>query len=219
MKRLGFGSAVVWLALCAGCAAYPTALWRAGVRLRGAGEPVDAPRAADEVALFFKPAFGALERTHQDRAFLCGTTRVLRKAALLEPADDGALGEPERRYVILGDVTTEEFPRDEAASQLQGEDVFTVLGFGTGAYDLFEVALDPAFRPDALARLREYAARLGADAVIDVHQTGAAEHHMWHGSMVSLDQHSTRSPVYASMQLMDFRLRDVRLHGTAVRYE
>ena len=204
-----------------GCTAYPSALWRAGVRPRGPeAELVRAPAAAaDAVELFFKEGFGPLEQTQHARTFLCGTTRVLRKAQLLAPEGDGAAGLPARSYVVLGDVTTEEFPRDEAASRVHGEQVFTVLGLGTGAHDLFEVALDPAFRPDALARLRDYAARLGADAVIDVHQTGSAEHHMWHGNQVSLDLLSTRSPIYAKVQLLDLRLRDVRLHGTAVRYE
>ena len=211
---------VVWLVVTlGGCAAYPGALWRAGVRLRGEGRVAAERTAPGEIEVFFKPDFGALEATEHERTYVCGTTRVLRKASVLEPDDDGQAGPPARGYVVLGDVTTEEFPRDEARSAIHGEQVSTVLGMGSGAHDLFEVYLDPAFRPDALARLRDYAARLGADAVIDVYQTGSAEHHMYHGDMVSLDTHSTRSPVYANMKLLGFQLRDVRLHGTAVRYE
>ena len=55
--------------------------------------------------------------------------------------------------------------------------------------------------------------------MIEVFATGEAEYHMWEGTALSFNRLSTRSPVYSGGQLLDFRLRDVRLHGIAVRYE
>jgi hypothetical protein len=84
--------------------------------------------------------------------------------------------------------------------------------------DLFTIQLDPAFLDDALARLRHYASQLGADAVIDVFATGEAEYHRWQGFAFSFNRLSTRSPLYSGGTLLGFQLRDVRLHGIAVRY-
>ena len=72
---------------------------------------------------------------------------------------------------------------------------------------------------DAAVTAQAGAARLGADAVIDVYATGEVEHHMWHGTVVSFNTQSPHSPIYSGVRLLDLRLRDVRLHGTAVRYE
>lgn len=209
-------ASVSLILLLAGCSAGSTALWRAGVSRTGerfAGRLV----APDQVAVHLKESFGAWETTETRRAYMAGTTAVLRKAFLLPPGPDA--GPRPAAYRPLGRVTTEEFPRDDARSRIRGEDVFTLLGFGNDPWELFEVELDPAFRGEALARLRELAAAIGADAVIDVHATGEAEHHMFHGSLASLDLSSSWSPVYTKMKLLDFGLRDVRLHGTAVKRE
>ena len=68
-------------------------------------------------------------------------------------------------------------------------------------------------------RLRYFAAQLGADAVIDVFATGSAEHHMWQGFGLGFDTRETTSFLAIGGNLLGFRLRDVRLHGIAVRYE
>lgn len=203
-------------ALLAGCGG-TNGLWRAGVSRTEDGPPgrLVAPH---EVAIRLKTSFGAWDETETRRSYMAGTTAVLRKAFLLAP-EPGEVGLPEGEWRVLGQVTTEEFPRDEARSRIHGEQVFTLLGLGNDPWELFEGTLDPAFRPEALDRLRELAAAIGADAVVDVFATCEAEHHMFHGSMASLDLSSSWSPLYTKMQLLDFRLRDVRLHGTAVRRE
>ena len=91
-----------------------------------------------------------------------------------------------------------------------------VLGIGVSPLELFEIHLDPAFRAEAEDRLRYFASQLGADAVVDVFATGEAEFHMWEGTSFGIDRQSTRSPLYIRGRLLQFRLRDVRLHGTAV---
>lgn len=199
----------------AGCVSGSMALWRAGAR-QAPGVELPAPRAARDVSVHLKAGFGWREEIEARRSWMCGTTQVLRRAFLLDPAP-GDPPPPEGPVEELGWVTTEEFPRDEARSRILGPDVLTVFGMGTDPFDLFEVQLDPGFRGEALERLRELGAALGADAVVDVYATGEAEHHMYLGSLVSLDLSSTRSPIYSHLSLLDFTLRDVRLHGTAVR--
>lgn len=202
--------------LClSGCLSGSMASWRAGAR-QAPGVELPAPRAARDVSVHLKTGFGWGEEVEGRRSWMCGTTQVLRRAFLLDPApgDPPPLAGP---VEVLGWVTTEEFPRDEARSRVVGTDVLTVFGLGTDPFDLFEVQLDPGFRGEALDRLRAQGAALGADAVVDVYATGEAEHHMYLGSLVSLDPSSTRSPIYSHLSLLDFTLRDVRLHGTAVR--
>ena len=125
----------------------------------------------------------------------------------------------ERDYEVLASVTTEEFPRDEERSSIEGEEFSTTFGLGTDPFELWDVRLDPRWRERALERLRFLAGQLGADAVIGVFATGECEHHMWEGGAISFDSSSTSSPIHASGKLLGMRLRDVRLHGLAVRYE
>jgi hypothetical protein len=200
------------VALLGGCGT--TARWHAGAVAEDEGA---APAAVgSDVAVFFKPDFGAFEETEGEERVMCGSTTLLRKAFLLAAEDTP---EPERDFEVVGHVTTEEFPRDEAASRILTDEVTNAFGVGDSVFDTFEVRLDPAFREAALERLRALAARLGADAVVDVFATGEAEHHMWHGTVISFRPQSPHSPIYSSVRLLDLRLRDVRLHGTAVRYE
>lgn len=202
-----------------GCASPPDR-WRAGIT-REEDEPIGAPRPAAEVEVYYKDGFGPFAATERRRYFACATTTVLREAFVVPEELRGAapLGEPERDYEVLGAVTTEEFPRDEAASRIHGVEFWSLFGVGSDPYDLFDVVPDPAFYPAALARLTALAAELGADAVIEVYATGEAEHHMWEGAAISFDNRSTSSPIFVSGKLLEFELRDVRLHGLAVRYE
>ncbi|MBX3470635.1 MAG: hypothetical protein KF878_27525 [Planctomycetes bacterium] len=206
---------VFLVALLAGCGATPR--WHAGVLL---DDPDDAPRGAarpaEEVEVYFKPSLGAFDEKRAERRFNCGSTTLLRTAFLLE---DAPAPPPDRDWEVVGLVTTEEFPRDDATSELKGDEVTNVFGIGRDVHDTYEVRLDPAFREAALERLRWWAARVGADAVVDVYATGEVEHHMWHGTVISFNVQSPHSPIYSGVRLLDLRLRDVRLHGTAVRYE
>ncbi|MCO5166679.1 MAG: YbjQ family protein [Planctomycetes bacterium] len=206
--------ALVFLVALAGCGAAPR--WHAGVLPEDPDDPPRAGRPAEEVEVYFKPALGVFDETRAERRFMCGSTTLLRTAFLLEDAPPPA---PDRGWEVLGLVTTEEFPRDEEASELKGDEVTNVFGIGRSVHDTYEVRLDPAFREAALERLRWWAARVGADAVVDVYATGEVEHHMWHGTVISFDLQSPHSPIYSGVRLLDLRLRDVRLHGTAVRYE
>jgi hypothetical protein len=216
-RGLLLGALAAAAVLPSGCATGTTALWRAGVQREGDPRaPMPFPRKADDVAVFLKEEFGVLEETESRREWLCGSTTVLRKAFLL---GEGAQPRLERDHEVLGWITTEEFPRDERTSEIHGNHVSTIFGIGTTWEELFDVRLDPAWREDALRRLREHAARLGADAVIDVYATGEAEHHMWLGTSLGFDSTRPDSPIFCSAELLDLRLRDVRLHGTAVRYE
>jgi len=194
-------------------------LWRAGAsRVGHEGVPLGAPRDPDGVVVAFKAGFGPLATTETRRRYVCASTTVLRKAFVLEPPAglDGAVAGD---YAVVADLTTEEFPRDEVRSVVRTDRYTQVLGVGGDAFDCFDVRLDPAFLPDALARLRALAAGLGADGVVDVYATGAAEHHMWEGDLIGLDPRATDSPIYADVRLLNLRLRDVRLHGTAVRFD
>jgi hypothetical protein len=206
---------MVLLAL-AGCGT--TAQWHAGA-FPGATDfsfATTSPVGSD-VAVFFKPDFGACEETESETRVMCGSTTLLRKIFLLAGEDTPA--PPDRDWDVVGHVTTEEFPRDEATSRIITDQVTNAFGIGPSVFDTFQVQLDPAFREQAIDRLRAWAARLGADAVIDVFATGEAEHHMWHGTVISFWPQSPHSPIYSAVRLLDLRLRDVRLHGTAIRYE
>lgn len=212
-------STVFWLAAALtiqGCVTYARAPWRPGASRSNYDAPLAAPTDPAEVALYAKPRLGAFDQTESRRIYACGTTTVLRKAY---PVDELAL-EPTpaaEDWEPVADLTTEEFPRDETRSERYGDGFVNVLGIGPDPYDLFDVRLDPAFAPDALDRLRAMAAALGADAVVDVYATGAAEFHHWHGFRLGIDPQEADSPTYTNLQLLDMRLRDVRLHGRAVR--
>src|SRR5690606_20204251 len=132
-------------------------------------DEVRAGRPAEEIEVYFKPDLGAFDDTETEERFVCATTTLLRKAFLLE---DAPAAPPARDWVELGHVTTEEYPRDEEASRIVTDEVTNAFGIGDDVHDTFEVRLDPAFRDEALARLRVWAARLGADAVVDVYATG-----------------------------------------------
>lgn len=197
----------------AGCGT--TARWHAGatpadddVAAVTSGRPVEA------IEVHFKPALDGGDEADEER-FVCATTTVLRRGFLLEEAPAPF----EADHEVLGWVTTEEFPRDDKASMILTDEVTNAFGIGDDVTDTFEVRLDPAYREAALRRLREWAASLGADAVIDVFATGEAEYHMWHGTVLSFDLQSPHSPLYSGVKLLGLQLRDVRLHGTAVRYE
>lgn len=210
---------LVLLAACllGGCASGPSALWRAGASRAGhTSTPLSLPKPLSAVGVHYKEAFGPFEEREARRHYACASTTVLRKAYLLEAPPPSA---PLQGYAVLAQITTEEFPRDEERSRIRGDTFELVFGYGTTPHDLFEVYLDPAWREPALARLRSYAAQLGADAVIDVYATGSAEYHMWVGGAIGFDVRETNSPLQASGRLLGFQLRDVRLHGTAVRYE
>lgn len=211
----------------AGCQTGTTALWRAGAALEV--KAVDLPRTPpSKIEVFFKTEFGALEETESEREFACRTTRVLRKSSVVSPGWISELkaqglpaqaGDPSKSVSVLAHVTTEEYPRAEEGSQIKKDNFSNTFGFGTHPQDLWTIKFDPGYLREAVDRLRVFAAKLGADAVIDVFVTGEAEHHMWEGGGLSLDPASTSSPFFVSGKLMQFRLRDCRLHGTAVRYD
>lgn len=203
--------ALVFLVALAGCGS--AAPWHAAAVADDPDE-VRPGRPAQEIEVYFKPELGAFDDGEGEERFVCATTTLLRKAFVLEGA-----AAPDRDWEELGHVTTEEFPRDEDASRIVTDEVTNVFGIGDDVQDTYEVRLDPAFREAALERLRVWAARLGADAVVDVYATGEVEHHMWHGTVISFNTQSPHSPIYSNVRLLDLRLRDVRLHGTAVRYE
>lgn len=209
--------ALMFVVALAGCGATPR--WHAGAFEHEIEFWDTAPitsAAVDRIEVYFKPELGLGDETEAEERVQCGTTTLLRKAFLLEAAPPAP---PDRDWEVVGEVTTEEFPRDDAASKILTDEVSNVFGIGDDVFDTFEVRLDPAFREAALERLRWWAARVGADAVVDVYATGDAEHHMWHGTVISFNPQSPHSPIYSDVQLLDLRLRDVRLHGTAVRYE
>lgn len=205
----------------AGCATGSPALWRAGVLLRDPVAPLGAVRPAEAVDVHLRAEFGPFEATEQRRWYMAATTTVLRKAFLVPAALRGgdSQGDPERAYTVLGQVTTEEFPRDAQGSRIERDTFSSTFGVGATPWDLFTVAIDPAFYGDARRRLRALAGQVGADAVIGVFATGEAEHQMWDGVSIGLNTRSTRSPIFVDGRLHDFRLRDVRLHGLAVRYD
>tara|TARA_R110002072_G_scaffold222400_2_gene379357 strand:- start:578 stop:1270 length:693 start_codon:yes stop_codon:yes gene_type:complete len=211
------GLVAIVLSTCVvGCAAPPAILWRAGASRAGHSAPLGLPKPLSAIATHYKEAFGPFEETSRRRHFACAATTVLSKAYLLpDPPPNTELGS----YTVLAEVTTEEFPRDEERSFIRAPFFELVFGTGVGPHDLFQVRLDPTWRGHALNRLREYAAQLGADAVIEVYATGDAEYHMWEGSGVGFDVSETNSAIYSAGKLLGFKLRDVRLHGLAVSFD
>jgi hypothetical protein len=175
-------------------------------------------RRPEDVRVFFKGSFGFFEKTRAKREFACDSVTLLRHSELV-PDRTGGSPPTDRAMVPLAVLTTEEFPRDDERSKIEAEGFVAVLGIGPQEHDLFRVVPRESSIDRGLARLRELAAGLGADAVVEVFMTTYAEHQMWEGTAVSLDPVSTRSPLYASVRLLDFRLRDVRFHGVAVAYE
>lgn len=200
----------------AGCAAPPPVLWRAGASRAGHSAPLGLPKPLSAIATHYKEAFGPFEETNRRRHFACAATTVLSKAYLLP---DAPPAQELPSYTVLAEVTTEEFPRDEERSYIRAPFFELTFGSGVSPHDLFQVRLDPTWRDHALNRLREYAAQLGADAVIEVYASGDAEYHMWEGGGVGFDVSETNSAIYSAGKLLGFKLRDVRLHGLAVRFD
>jgi len=198
------------------CAVSPRPHWRAGIApvALAARRPARRP---EDVAVFFKGDFGVFERTFAKRGFACDSVTLLRRSILVPGAS--AAPPPDRSRVRLAELTTEEFPRDEERSRISGDSFTRVLGTGDDERTLFTVVPSDVAIARGTARLKELAAELGADAVEDVFATVYAEHQMWAGTKVSFDPVSTESPIYADIRLLDFKLRDVRLHGMAVIYE
>ncbi|MBL4845992.1 MAG: hypothetical protein JKY65_10735 [Planctomycetes bacterium] len=207
---------VLMASALSGCASGSRALWRAGASRAGhTNTPLGLPKPSSAIATHYKEAFGPFEQIERRRHYACASTTVLSKAFLLE----GSPGKPARSYSVLAEIATEEFPRDEARSWIRAPYFDLLFGVGVAPHDLFEVRLDPAWKPHALERLRNYAAQLGADAVIEVYATGDAEYHMWEGAGIGFDVRETNSPLQSAGKLLGFRLRDVRLHGLAIRYD
>jgi hypothetical protein len=194
----------------AGCAS-TDARWDAGVT-RSTDRAL-AATVASNVAIFMKPEFGSFDLEWEKQPVACHSTTLLRRMGLLE----GPGEPPPGRVLVVGEITTEEYPRDEQRSRLKGKEFGRVFGIGRDESSLFEVCPSPRSVEKGIARLRELAAELGADEVRDVFYTGYAEHQMWQGTTISLKPTSPDSPIYTGVQLLDFRLRDVRFHGTAVR--
>ena len=196
--------------LLAGCAT-TDARWEAGVTRAVDQEPRAVP--PGEVAVYMKKGFSALDLEAEKLPRACHSTTLLRRMGLLE----GPSEPPPGKVLVLGEVTTEEYPRDDERSKIKGRDFGRVFGIGSDELHLFEVY--PAARSveTGVARLKEMAAAIGADEVRDVYFTGYAEHQMWEGTALSVTPTSTDAFLYANVTLLDFKLRDVRFHGTAVR--
>lgn len=194
----------------AGCAT-TDARWLSGVTRTQDREPPAV--VASGVAVYMKKRFGLLELEAEKRPFACHSTTLLRRMGLLEGPNEP----PSGKVIVLGEITTDEYPRDEERSRIKKRDFTRVLGIGGDELDLFEVYPTPDSCAKGIARLKEMAALIGADEVRDVFYTGYAEHQMWEGSTLSVTPTSTDSWLYASVTLLDMRLRDVRFHGTAVR--
>lgn len=199
-----------------GCAAQRPALWRAGASRAGHSAPLGLPKPSSAIATHYKEAFGPFEEVQRRRHYACAATTVLSQAYLL-PDRPAAAAIPS--YTVLAEIATEEFPRDEEQSWIRSPYFELIFGSGIGPADLFQVRMDPAWHEQALTRLREYAGQLGADAVVEVYATGEAEYHMWEGGGIGFDVSETNSPLFSSGKLLGFKLRDVRLHGVAVRYD
>ncbi len=194
----------------AGCAT-TDARWEAGVTRAVDQEPPAVP--VGEVALYMKKAFSTLDLEAEKRPRACHSTTLLRRMGLLE----GPSEPPPGKVLVLGEITTDEYPRDDERSRIKGREFGRVFGIGSDELGLFEVFPGARSTEKGLARLREMAAAIGADEVRDVFFTGYAEHQMWEGLSLSVTPTSTDAFLYASITLLDFRLRDVRFHGTAVR--
>jgi hypothetical protein len=207
MRRL---ESILLVVLFTGCAS-TDARWVAGVTRETDRVLPVVP--VSEVLVFMKPEFGAFDLEWEKRPMACHSTTLVRKMGLLEGPTAVAEGDVE----ALGELTTEEFPRDEARSKIKGKRFGRTFGVGTDESDLFEVYPSPRSIEKGVARLKEMASELGADEVRDVYFTGYVEHQMWEGDVVSLTPNSPDSPFYNDIQLLELRLRDVRFHGTAVR--
>jgi hypothetical protein len=203
---------VVVLALAPGCSS-TTARWHEGATFLTSEERP--PRRAEDVPVYFKQSFGVFETTAERLPQACHSTTLLRHMSLVPGAP--AAQPPEGDVVPVAELTTQEYPRDEIRSTLDDSFTTRVLGIGPDEFDQFQVEPHADSVALGVRRLREMAAALGADEVRDVFCTGYAEHQMWEGTTFSLTPTSTRSIVYAHVHLLEFRLRDVRLHGTAVR--
>jgi hypothetical protein len=207
MRRLEL---LLALPLIAGCAT--TAGWEAGaVRSTDRVLPV-VP--VDSVEVYYKDGFGVLEKESEKLPLACHSTTLLRRMGLLE---GGKTDPPPGEAEEIAELTTEELPRDDERSRITGREFTRVLGIGGDEFELFLVYPSPRATELGIARLKQMAAELGADEVRDVFYTGYAEHQMWEGDSVSLTPTSTDSVIYADIQLLEFRLRDVRFHGTAVK--
>jgi len=207
MRRLEL---LLLLPLLAGCTT--TAGWEAGaVRSTDRVHPVVSP---DSVQVFYKEDFGLLEKESEKLPLACHSTTLLRRMGLI---DSPHVDPPPGGVETIAELTTEELPRDDERSKITGHEFTRILGIGGDEFDLFLVYPSPRATELGVARLKQMAAELGADEVRDVFYTGYAEHQMWEGDSVSLTPTSTDSVIYADIQLLEFRLRDVRFHGTAVR--
>jgi hypothetical protein len=211
-------SALILLSAIAaqGCATPVRASWRAGI----APIDIDAAkprRRPQDVQVFYKQSFGIFEEPRAKRAFACASVTLLRRAQLVP--NRAATAPPDRGRTKIGEITTEEFPRDEDRSRIETPEFSRIFGIGADDCDLFTVVPLDTSITRGIERLRELAAELGADALEDVFMTVYAEHQMFEGSAVSLSPTSTRSPIWTSGRLLDFKVRDVRFHGTAVIYE
>jgi hypothetical protein len=198
-----------------GCASGPKPHWRAGV-LPLVENPTRPARKPEDVKVYFKRAFGALEPMRGQRAFACDSVTLLRRSELV-PGREAKDPPPHGRRVA--ELTTEEFPRDDEKSRIEDASFTNVLGFGTDLHDLYRVVPSEAAIERGIARLQELAAQLGADSVEDVYMTTYAEFQMWEGWAISLNPRSTWSPFFSQGRLLDFKLRDVRFHGAAVIHE
>lgn len=201
-----------------GCGVSTRAHWRAGYAPLSF-EDRRPPRKAEDVRVYYRRSFGPLEERSAKRRFACDSVTLLRRSELVPGKSQDAEAPPDRPRIRLAEVTTEELPRDEERSRLEGDRVRRVLGLGRDEPELFTVVPEEASIERGARRLRELGAALGADAVEDVFMTVYAEHQMWEGSAISFDPRSTRSPIYVSAHLLNLKLRDVRFHGIAVVYE
>lgn len=199
-----------------GCATPVRAHWRAGIAPLNleASRPARRP---EDVKVYYKQSFSLFEEPRSRRAFACSSVTLLRRAELVPGRTQDP--PPDKGRVRIAELATEEFPRDDEKSRIEDPSFRRILGFGPDDADLFTVAPLETSVTRGIARLRQLAAELGADAVEDVFMTVHAEHQMWEGFAISLNPRSTRSPVFVGGRLLDFRVRDVRFHGTAVIHE
>jgi hypothetical protein len=199
------------LVLTAGCASRAPR-WEQGATLLTDEERP--PKRADEVAVYYKREFSTFDPIEERQQRACRSTTLLRQSWTIP---DVPATEPPDGGTVVAQLATDEFPRDDDRSRLKGNEFTQVFGIGKDEFDLFVVVPDPASVERGVRRLREMAAKLGADEVRDVFYTGYAEHQMWEGTAFSLSPTSTRSIFYVNARLLEFRLRDVRFHGTAIR--
>jgi hypothetical protein len=201
---------ILALIFVAGCAS-TDARWEAGVTRATDQEPP--ALVTSEVTVYMKKGFGIFELEAEKRSYACHSTTLLRRMGLVE----GPVDPPPGKVLVLGEITTDELPRDDVRSKIKGKEFQRVFGIGDDELTLFETYPTPRSIELGIERLKEIAASIGADEVRDVFFTGYAEHQMWEGDTLSVTPTSTDAFLYASISLLDFRLRDVRFHGTAVR--